>query len=212
MRYVNYGCAFKAPEKWINYDASPSLILQRLPVMGGVVKKSLYAPFPKNVRFGDIVKGLPERDRSCEGVFCSHTLEHLSLVDFRIALVNTLRMIKPGGVFRCVLPDLEQYARSYVNALASGDATASLKFIGNDTMLGTENRPRGLEGLLRSAIGNSRHLWMWDQFSLAKELKDAGFQAVRRCEIYDSNDPMFNLVEEPSRFESAIAFEARRVG
>ena len=32
--YVQYGAAYSAPEGWLNFDASPTLRLQKLPVAG----------------------------------------------------------------------------------------------------------------------------------------------------------------------------------
>ena len=105
--YVQYGCGLSAPKEWQNFDASPTLRLQRLPIFGALLKKQLNVVFPKEVRYGDIVKGLPLKENSCSGIYCSHVLEHLALKDFRTALINTYKILKPGGVFRCLVPDLE---------------------------------------------------------------------------------------------------------
>lgn len=208
--YVHYGCAFKAPKEWINFDVSPSLTLQKIPMIGAMVKKKLYAPFPANVRYGNITKGLPINEGSCEGVYCSHTLEHLSLLDFRMALKNTLKILKVGGIFRCVVPDLEYSAREYIKSLDRGDNIASIEFLGNSTHLGIEKRPRGLEEFIRSFWGNSHHLWMWDIKSLSEELKNAGFSQIRACKFNDCEDEMFKLVEEIYRFENAVSIECRK--
>ena len=80
--YVQYGCGLSAPKEWVNFDVSPTLRLQKIPVVGNWLKKSSKVVFPSNVLYGDIVKGLPVADNSCDGVYCSHTLEHLSLEDF----------------------------------------------------------------------------------------------------------------------------------
>ena len=66
--------------------------------------------FPSNVKYGDIIKGLPVEDNSCDGLYCSHTLEHLSLQDFRIALKNSYKILKKGGIFRVILPDIKHIA------------------------------------------------------------------------------------------------------
>jgi predicted SAM-dependent methyltransferase len=208
--YVNYGCGLTAPEQWTNFDASPSRTLQKLPIIGNIVKKTLYAPFPPNVKYGDIVKGLPVNDLSCDGVFSSHTLEHLSLEDFKIALVNTYRILKPNGIFRLVVPDLEIAAREYINSLDKGDASASFQFLGDATHLGVYKRSRGITGLLRSIFGNSHHLWMWDKQSLTQELLKAGFKNVRICSFNDCDDKMFNYVEEIYRFENSVSIECKK--
>lgn len=104
--YVHYGCHHCASPEWLNFDASPTLRLERLPVVGRLVRKNARR-FPANVIYGDIVLGLPVSPDSCNGVYCSHVLEHLALEDCRRALLNTHRIMKRGGIFRMVLPDLE---------------------------------------------------------------------------------------------------------
>lgn len=206
--YVQYGCGLSAPEQWVNYDVSPTLRLQKIPAIGSFLRNRSAVKFPVNVRYGDIIKGLPVKENSCDGIYCSHTLEHLSLEDCKTALKNTYSILKPGGIFRCIVPDLEHAAKEYLEGIAKEDPAASLYFIGPGTLLGIEKRPRNFKGFLRSFFGNSHHLWMWDRFSLSAELKNAGFNNVRICNFNDSNDDMFTLVEDIGRFENAVAIEA----
>ena len=119
--YVQYGCGLTAPPSWTNFDASPTLRLQKLPVLGAVLTRG--GPrFPKHVLYGDIVRGLPIEPASCVAVYCSHVLEHLPREDLRAAVRNTLGHLRPGGVFRCVVPDLEHMAREYLASPAEQPA------------------------------------------------------------------------------------------
>jgi predicted SAM-dependent methyltransferase len=206
--YVQYGCGLSAPEQWVNYDVSPTLRLQKIPGIGSFLRNRSTVKFPVNVRYGDIISGLPVKENSCDGIYCSHTLEHLSLEDCKTALKNTYTILKPGGIFRCIVPDLEYAAKEYLEGIAKEDPAASLYFIGPSTLLGIEKRPRNFKGFLRSFFGNSHHLWMWDRFSLSAEFKNTGFKNVRVCNFNDSNDNMFKLVEDVGRFENAVAIEA----
>lgn len=208
-KYVQYGCGLSAPKEWTNFDVSPTLRIQKVPVVGRLLKKQLNTTFPANVQFGDIIKGLPIAPNSCDGLYCSHTLEHLALNDFRVALRNSLNVLKTGGIFRCVVPDIEMMARSYITSLDSGNESASVKFIEN-TLMGIKQRPRGTKNLVKSFFGNAHHLWMWDHQSLMKELKDAGFTAVRVAKFGDSEDEMFKHVESEDRFKGSVAVEARK--
>ena len=45
-------------------------------------------------------------------------------------------------------------------------------------------------------LGNSKHLWMWDYYSLSEELREVGFLDIRRCEFNDSSDEMFLKVDK----------------
>lgn len=208
-KYVQYGCGLSAPEQWVNYDASPTLQIQKTPLVGDLLKNQLNTRFPTNVRFGDIIKGLPEEVNSVDGLYSSHTLEHLALNDMRRALANSYALLKKGGIFRCVVPDLEYAAREYLRRLDSGDENASHFFMEN-TLLGVPHRDRGWKGLASTYFGNAHHLWMWDLKSLSAELRNAGFIDIRACAFNDCEDPMFRHVEDPSRFEFAVALEARK--
>jgi hypothetical protein len=138
MENVQFGCGLCAPDNWANFDSSPSLRLQRLPLIGHFVPGQR---FPSNVRYGDILKGLPVGEGSVHLIYCSHVLEHLSLSDFRLALRNTYRCLKAGGTFRFVLPDLRVFAIEYV---ASHDPNAATTFIERLGM-GERQRARGLQ-------------------------------------------------------------------
>jgi SAM-dependent methyltransferase len=206
-RYIQYGCGFTAPAEWINYDASPTLRFERLPVLGRLYTRNRQR-FPANVKYGDIVKGLPEKPESCDVIYCSHILEHLAYSDFITALQNTYILLKPGGIFRGVVPDLKSAVMNYIEEYDKVDAPANELL--RNTMLGIESRPKSLPSKMKSIYGNSKHLWMWDYKSLAFELKKAGFINVRQCRFGDSPDPAFILVEEEKRFVGAAAFECQK--
>jgi len=162
--------------------------------------------FPENVEYGNIIRGLPIPDESCQGVYCSHILEHLSLEDCKLALINTYRILKPGGYFRLVLPDLEYAITQYVNDETS---LAAYNFL-HETSLGEKARHSGVLGLLRTYLGNSKHLWMWDYKSLAKELEESGFLNIRRAEFGDSEEPAFDDVEDKGRWDNCLGIECRK--
>ncbi|MEQ8879856.1 MAG: methyltransferase domain-containing protein [Cyclobacteriaceae bacterium] len=206
MIKIQYGCGLFAPENWLNYDSSVTLKLQKLPFVGALVPSGPFGRFPKNVLVGDIIKGLPLKENTVDLVYCSHVLEHLPLADFRKALKNTFKVLKPGGTFRLVLPDLEAKAKAYLD---NQDPDSSLIFM-DETYLGKEQRPKNLKGFLHEFYRNDRHFWMWDYKSMKKELEDAGFVDVRRAEFNDSAIPDFKEVEELRRWENELGVECRR--
>ena len=204
--YVQYGCGFSAPDKWVNFDASYALIWEKLPLLGRLYTKNSQR-FPENVRHGNIVKGLPIGTNSCKGVYASHVLEHLALDEFHQALENTKRILRKGGIFRLVVPDLESLARAYISGLSQGNANAAEEFL-KSCHLGRPTSRHGFVGLLRRLFNRSDHLWMWDHPSLIAVLSQHGFSNIRRCRFGDCEDPMFSLVEEPGRFTGAAAIES----
>ena len=165
--------------------------------------------FPDHVFYGDIVSGLPLDENSCQGVFASHVLEHLPQKDVHNAIRNTYSIMRPGGIFRLVVPDLEIYAKMYIEALQKDDPSAAHDFM-RGSGLGSEEKSKGLGGFLKSWLGHSKHLWMWDFPSLNDALSKGGFTSIRRCQYGDCDDPAFKEVENPERFVRAVAVEARK--
>ncbi len=203
--YVQYGCGWTAPRTWMNFDASPTLRFERIPMLGSLYSKNARR-FPENVRYGDIVAGLPIPDSSCAAIYCSHVLEHLALDHAKVALRQTLRYLKPGGTFRLVVPDMRILAANYLSDTAPDAAHRFMEASG----LGRAQSRVGILGLLTKLFGNSQHLWMWDEPSLMEALRSAGFGSIRACSFGDARDPAFMDVEDPSRFESAVSIEAQR--
>ena len=203
--FVHFGGSYAgpAPNEFLNFDASPTLIFERIPLVGKLYLKNNNF-FPKNVNYGDIVKGLPVKNNSVKGIYCSHVLEHLTLVEFRKALLNVNKLLKKGGVFRAVLPDLRSYTKKYFN-----NEISSVEYL-KITGLGTIERKRTIRGIIKSIFGNSRHLWMWDYKSITKELLNSGFSEVKEAYYNDSKNEIFKLVEVESRWkdEPVIGFEA----
>jgi SAM-dependent methyltransferase len=200
---VQFGCGLCAPSQWRNFDASPTLRLQKLPVVGNLIPSGPFGRFPDNVEYGDIATGLPIADSSVKLLYCSHILEHLSLVDLRSSLQNCYRILQPGGIFRFVLPDLEYLAWQYVN---STDPDAALQFMQN-TWMGIEHRQRHPIGFLKEWLGGSQHLWMWDYKSLVRELSGVGFEQIRRAQLGDSGIVEFSELENPERWDNELGIQ-----
>jgi predicted SAM-dependent methyltransferase len=200
--YVQYGCGFSPGEGWLNFDSSPTLRIERIPIIG--IPFSTWfsgnpTPFPPEVQYGDVRAGLPVAPGSVRGCYASHVLEHLSLQECRAALANTFTMLAPGGVFRLIVPDLLARAKRYVDSCSQGAPDAAETFLCS-TLLGRKQRPRTLLQHLRVMLGGSHHLWMWDELSLSRELQRTGFVKIRRCEFGDAADAMFAKVESRNRF------------
>jgi hypothetical protein len=199
--YIQYGCGFSAVQGWLNFDNSPTLRIERIPILGKILGRlsGNGRAFPNEVLYGDICRGLPIDDGTARGVYASHVLEHLSLDDFQIALERTFRMLAPGGVFRSIVPDLEARARIYLREIEKKSPNAAHRFM-RASHLGMECRPKTILERARHMFGGSAHLWMWDEYSISAALDQAGFVNIRRCDFGDSSDPMFAKVEDLARF------------
>jgi predicted SAM-dependent methyltransferase len=123
VRRLQFGCgAFPAPG-WINTNLEPGL---------GV-----------DIRC-DIREGLPLRSDSINYIASMHALCELPYLEIVPALRELRRVLKPGGVIRLGLPDLDRAIAAYVNADSdyfsipeSETASLSGKFIVQMTWYGT---------------------------------------------------------------------------
>jgi predicted SAM-dependent methyltransferase len=93
---LNLGCGLRFHTDWENLDFVSS------------------AP---GVRAYDLRKGIPFSDSSFDVVYHSHVLEHFSKRAGSQFLKECHRVLKSGGILRVAVPDLEQIARFYVEAL-----------------------------------------------------------------------------------------------
>jgi hypothetical protein len=210
---VQIGCGRQAPLSWLNFDSSPTLRFERLPLIGLLYTKN-QRRFPANIQYGDIVSGLPIARGTVDRLYASHVLEHLAYDDAMRALHNSFAILKAGGVFRLIVPDLATRACRYVDRNAKADPQAASDFM-DSTLLGERARPAGIIAKISAIFGSSLHRWMWDEPAMRQALEQVGFRGIRRCQFGDSNDAEFNLVEEASRFVDndivEVAMECRKL-
>lgn len=93
---LNVGCGRCYHDDWTNID--------------------LVASGPQ-VRQYDLRRGLPYDDGSFDAVYHSHVLEHLTPEDAAGMLAECGRVLRPGGVLRVAVPDLEGIAKAYLGAI-----------------------------------------------------------------------------------------------
>lgn len=206
---VQFGCGLVCPDGWQNFDVSPTMLVSRIPFASLLLR---LPPWNPKVKYGDIVQGLPVPDGCAVRIYSDQVLEHLVLSDFRIALRNIHRVLKPGGVFRFFMPDIAYRIKTYIDDTQRGDPAAMHEFI-IGTGMGLTTRRRGILGRIRYALGNSRHQWGWDEASVRKELEEAGFKDIRRIHYRDSGDAMFTAIEDYSELKEsnkALGMEAKR--
>ena len=208
MLKVNFGCGLDAEPGWLNFDSSPVLRLQRIPIFGQIIAKTVKPAYPKNVCFGDILTGLPLKTSSVDYVYCSHVLEHLSFYDAAKALQEVYRILKPDGVFRGVLPDLEFYISNYTSSKSPDRAYKFMK----STLLGKPTSSHSLRGRCSQIFSAPNHLWMWDYQSLNAILLDSGFASIRRAYYNDSSySHIYNFVEMKDRWDDCLGFECKKL-
>ena len=96
MRALNLGCGSRFHPDWENVDIAAS---------------------GPNVLAHDLRKGIPFSNNSFDAVYHSHVLEHFPKALAAGFLRECHRVLKQGGIIRVAVPDLEQIARTYLDAL-----------------------------------------------------------------------------------------------
>ena len=166
------GCFHQVHDGWVNTDITPNILIARLPfsarilhAVGGMSdvhfelhQKGVF----KRVVYLDVTKRLPYATCSVECIFCSHLLEHLYPKQVTFLMSEAYRVLRPGGVFRASVPNLNWVISLY-------DPEDPSLFL--DRMYELDmRRPK------------NSHKWMYNDCSLVKVFRDNRFKNVEVCE------------------------------
>jgi predicted SAM-dependent methyltransferase len=101
MKYLNLGCGshYSKETVWTNLD---------------------FVSTGETVIAHNLLDGIPFVDESFDLVYHSHVLEHFSKEDGEKLISECFRVLKPGGVLRIVIPNLETIAKNYLYFLNEG--------------------------------------------------------------------------------------------
>jgi SAM-dependent methyltransferase len=201
---VNLGSSARVAPDWNNVDSSWLFRLARHPTAArlsrrlGLISDDRWERLQKldpSVVVWNLARGVPYSDRSFEVVYHSHVLEHIDREAAPAFLEECLRVLKPGGVIRVVVPDLETLARRYLAAVERsadhGDLCAHSAAIDEifDQMVRRVPPHRAGQGLVIRLLetlligdmsrSGTLHRWMYDRFSLGRLLEETGFVEAR---------------------------------
>ena len=96
MKKLNFGCGSRYASDWTNIDFHSDGV--------NVIRTNLLA-------------GFPFPDASFDVVYSSHVLEHFTQEQGAFLVAEASRVLKPGGILRTVVPDLEASCREYLRIL-----------------------------------------------------------------------------------------------
>jgi predicted SAM-dependent methyltransferase len=153
--------------------------------------------------------GLPFPDQSLKGIYSEHCLEHHPPETILFLLSESLRILKPGGVIRLVLPDAEKYLIPYSD-MTNGLSDRSFPYPQDITWKGISSPLLGVNRIFyqdrESANG---HCFMFDQNLLGAFLVSAGFVNVSYCGFRSGADANL-LLDSEDRWVESFAMEAQR--
>jgi predicted SAM-dependent methyltransferase len=175
VKRLNWGCGNWTPEGWINSDiaAGPGIDIAC-----------------------DILEGLPLEDESMDYVVSVHALPEIAYGDLLPTLHELLRVLRPGGVLRLSLPDLDKA----IDAYRAGNH-------GYFAIGDVEWKDIGAKMITQMVwYGRSRTLFTYG-FTEELLLK-AGFTSVSRVAFEQTSSPFPEIVELDNRKHESLFVEA----
>jgi len=215
---LNLGCGTKtcSHQDVVNIDWSiylrlrENLLLRRVaPLLLRGYRRRRFLEQPTNLLVHDLRKGIPFDSNSVDAVYHSHLLEHLDrdvVVGF---LLEVRRVLKPSGVQRIVVPDLECLCREYLEHVSLCDRKPA-EAVHHETYVedlleqsvrreahGTSQQAPLRRCVENRVLGDARkrgetHQWMYDRISLREVLVSAGFGETHVQKFNTSLIPHWN--------------------
>jgi predicted SAM-dependent methyltransferase len=178
---VNIGAGGRGKIGWVNLDGFPDTNI--------------------TCRF-DARKWLPFADGSVRSIFSEHFLEHLDYSEEVPGFLREcVRVLKPGGVMRIIVPDAEKYLRAYVHG--GWDDLAAIRPLYDDRrdyhLRFRYNTPMELINVVFRQW--EQHKFAYDFETMAFVLERAGFQVIRQ-KFRQSVDPALAIDLEERSSES----------
>jgi SAM-dependent methyltransferase len=164
---LNIGSGDRPVAGWINIDLYP-------------------AEFAFDVRWG-----IPLRDSSVDRIYMAHVLEHFYFPGEAVPILQDLRrVLRPGGVLRIVVPDLEKYFGAYVANDEQFFRNRKSTWGGNGSSL---HELLNYAGAGVMPDGFDQHKFGFDFATLSGTLRRCGFAEIRRCTYMNSSDPQLRI-------------------
>jgi SAM-dependent methyltransferase len=177
IRRLNWGCGGYPHRGWINSDKGD---------------------YPGVDIVCDILEGLPLENDSIDYAASTHALPEIAYPELVPAVRELYRVLKPRGVLRLCLPDLDKGIQAYLN----GD---------REYFLVPDEDAQTIGGKFVTQIiwyGYSRTLFTYD-FTEELLLK-AGFSSVVRCAFEETKSPFPEIIHLDSREHESLFVEGTK--
>jgi len=181
---LHLACGNKILEDWINIDAiwRPNVVVSNLP------------------------RGLKLfKNNSIEYIYCCHFLEHLKYPKEVTSFLTTCyNLLKPGGVMRIAVPDIEKIIEAYMKN--------DKEFFEIQSQLHPPRCTTKLEHLMYALQQDGEHQYGYDFETLQKVLFQAGFDKITKSDFGQSTFEALNIdysedIKDLTLFTDAIKEE-----
>jgi hypothetical protein len=138
----------------------------------------------------DLSKGIPGRDNSLDVIYHCHFLEHLAFIDGINLLRQARFRLKPGGMMRVVVPDLELWIDNYRRNNTAFFADYRRGALDDNALL---YRTKG--AVFMGMLHNHGHKCGYDFETINWLLQEIGFTNIERTGFREGRIPDLLTVE-----------------
>jgi predicted SAM-dependent methyltransferase len=178
---LNVGCGTDYKKGWVNIDNNSDNNIEKLDLNW------------------DLRNPLPFDDNSVDFIFNEHFVEHLTVEEAQKTLSDFKRVLKPGGVMRVAMPDLETAIEQYKDP-----KWKERPYIKRFKLEFVQTKAE----LLNMGFRWWGHKWFYDWEELERRLKEVGFEKIKRAKHSKSKNLELRNLE--TRDESILIAEATK--
>ncbi len=199
FKKYNLGCGPKIYENFLNVGFWQQL-------EAGRIYKDLNGTSNTYMLNHDLRLGIPAADNTLDLVYHSHMLEHLTYQEGILFIKNCLRVLKPGGTMRVLVPDLELWINAYVN--------------NNTFFFDQYRRDGGIDkdiyvtkaAVFMGMLHNHEHKCGYDFESLKWLVEYVGFVDVKRTLYASGEVDDLEIIEpmEPLKIMESLCIECKK--
>jgi SAM-dependent methyltransferase len=218
MKILNLGCGTKTSTRpeMTNIDWSIYLRLKRNWLLRTIVplfvkgqRLERFKSLGDNIMVHNLAKGIPFESNAIDVVYHSHLLEHLDKDFAKLFLLEIKRVLKPNGIIRIVVPDLEKICKDYISHISISEnnddeaqnhdnyITPIIEQSVRRESYGTSQQKPLRRFFENTFLGDARrrgetHQWMYDKINLSALLISLGYKNTQLQSYNTSSIPDWN--------------------
>ena len=210
---INLGCGLNPIKNFTNYDFNYFIIFGKIPLIKTLFSMMPFIPKPfleimelskkKKIHHCNVAASIPEKENSIDLIYSSHMVEHLDKAETSLFFKNCIKILKPGGILRIVVPDFDILIDKYLN---NKDVD---EFIYSSCLVG--EKPKSLLKKLQYMIqGHGWHHQMFTKKSLKKKLEMHGYKSIKFFKEGESDISFSNKINYFDHEGISIYCECRK--